>query len=370
MRWTSLKKVAQLWVLIAGCASFLGVSPVLADEEGTADGEAARTVYIPFVTSGVVPAASDGVLLGVYAAGYLGQKAVIDNEVKAIDAWSDERNSLVGTFIALEDPTPSYNVPVPLGLMWDNGYTPFVNIMTSHSLREINNGSLDGKIREFARAFRTWRQDGADRGQNRRAFAAILPEMENIYVPYYGSPDEYKRAFIRIQDIFKEVGADKAVRWVFAPMGWKNQDTYSFEEYYPGSSRVEATGFSIYNGGFCPSVGWKQWYTPDELFTPIINRLTKMAPAKPIFLAQFATTAYAPGGYSEKAKDDWLRDAYTYLANHEQIVGALYFNLDKECDWAFYQPSGRKLGGYVDGVSHPNYVYSSPAALVSKSLAR
>ncbi len=317
-------------------------------------------VFLPLISN----MTSNKIALGVYTLGYLGQQSTIDNEVKAIETWSGEPISIVGTFIAIEDLYPDYNIPVPLGLIWDNGYVPFVNLDTSHTLTQINNGQADAEIRKMADAFVTWRNNGLAKGQNRKAFVAPLQEMNGDWVSYHGTPQDFKTAYDRIRTIFDQRGASPSVSWVFAPNGWSDVDEPPFEDYYPGNDKVDAVAFSSYNSGYCPNAAWKAWDDSEKVFSSYISRMNQMTSGKPIFIAQTATTAYnALNQSSDTAKNNWLNETYNLLARSQNVRGIIYFNRDKECDWAFYQKDGRKMSGYIQGVSLPNYDYLAPTEL-------
>lgn len=326
-----------------------------------------RHVYLPLLTT----KSPRLLLLGTYTDGYLGQQATINNNVVAIDNWAGKRFSIVGTFIAIEDGNPGYNIPVPLGLLWDSGYTPFVNLGTSVTLQYINAGNLDSQIQAMALAFKKWRDQGLAKNQNRKAFVAPLQEMNGYWISYHGSPSDFKAAFSRIQNIFNQQGAGSAVRWVFAPNGWSDPSDPPFEQYYPGDSAVEVIGFSSYNYGYCPTNQWPSWDGPDLVFGPYLARMRTMAPSKPIIVAQTGTTAYDQSGYDTQAKNQWLIDSYNYLANYRGVVGVIYFNLavGQSIDWAFYQlSSGLHFDGYRTGVSNSNIIYLSPEDLAVKTL--
>jgi hypothetical protein len=58
----------------------------------------------------------------------------IDNELKPLDGWvsgitGGHSTSIFGTFIAMtvDDKTAYVNVELPLTIVWNNGYTPFIN---------------------------------------------------------------------------------------------------------------------------------------------------------------------------------------------------------------------------------------------------
>ncbi len=365
-----LKSAAKIVITSVMVFTFL-VNPIIkpigvvnAQSGSSPSGTRTSHVFLPLI---VVPVPRK-VILGTYTDGYLGKQSTIDDEVKAIDTWSGKRLSLVGTFIAIEDQYPDYNIPVPLGLIWESGYTPFVNLNTGKTLMTINSGGLDDWIRNMALAFKTWRDQGLAKDENRRAFVAPLQEMNGDWVSYFGSPSDFKTAFARIQNIFNQVGAGPAVRWVFAPNGWSDPSDPPFEDYYPGDSSVEVIAFSGYNSGYCPSATWKEWDGPDVVFGPYIQRSRIMAPSKPIIIAQTATTAYDQSGINQQSKNSWLIDSYNYLANQAGVIGIIYYNkaLNQSCDWPFYQSNGTKYDGYRVGVVNSTFIYLSPETLASK----
>jgi hypothetical protein len=121
---------------------------------------------------------------------------------------------------------------------------------------------------------------------------------------------------------------------------------------------VDIIGFSSYNHS-CRTA----WMTPSQVFDPYIQEIrTQVTTNKPIFVAQ---TASASAGGN---KDQWIRDAYTLL--YQQGVRAvLYFNGNKDCDWAVYRPDqGAYSTGYRDAVSSPNTHYIPPATLAGTVL--
>jgi hypothetical protein len=310
-------------------------------------------------------------LLGIYTTASL---QVAAGEIVAIDAWVDDaakKTSIAGTFMDIEFPNPDWNVPAELNAAWDNGYTPFVNLMTSErdelgQLRDpprtaeyIALGGIDGAIRTWAQEFAAWSNGG-----EKQAFIALLQEMNldpGTYGSVYGLDTAgYIAAFKHIQQLFYEEGVSPdAVNWVFAPNGWSAPGDPGFEEYYPGDDYVDLLAFSAYNFGTNPScTTWPSWDGPEVAFGPYLARLRAMAPTKPIFIAQTASASST--GYD---KGQWLIDTYSYLADYPAVRGILYFNIDKECDWAFYQSSGRQLDAYKTAISHSSIGYQHPLAL-------
>jgi hypothetical protein len=335
-------------------------------------------IYLPFTTR-AVPTLP--VMLGLYSQNGPALQSTMDNEFHAIEAWSGKRISIAGTFIDIQIPDPYFNVGTQLEMMWQEGYTPFINLETTHTAGEIARGNLDSALRGLARAYRDTfaLEDGG-----RMAFIAPLQEMNSCqrwgcWTVYGGEPEDFKAAYLRIRQIFHDEGVPAgAVKWVFAPNGWSDP-TYDhpFEEYYPGDQVVDVVAFSAYNFG--DNCRGSVWQTPIEVYNnpnasfpqgQFLDRMRAMAPEKPIFIAQTATSAYfVCGEISRAMKDVWLRDAYHYLASYPGVKVILYFNKTNAqgYDWPFYIPGdpANQYVGYINGVSSPSISYVSPQDLVS-----
>ncbi len=303
---------------------------------------------------------SSSVMLGAYASDYLGSQAVIDRELNGLSQWSGKRLSIAGLFMELEDQNPAYNVPKQLTALNQNGYTAFVNFASHRTAAEIAQGKVDQALRRLAIAYASWLKQHPDRV----VFLAPLPEMNGSWETYKEDPANYKRAYQRIQTFFTEAGAPRqSVRWVFAPNGWSQSTQQRFENYYPGDANVDVVAFSGYNWGYCHNATWKEWSSPQVMFEPYIKRLRSLAPTKPIFIAQTASTSQTRTGSSAAAKDEWFRQSYRYLATAPGVKAILYFNLAKECDWPLYSPNGAKSQGYKDAITDPAFNYISPLNL-------
>lgn len=296
---------------------------------------------------------SKSLALGVYTQGFVGDAKVFKDEVQGLETWSGKPVSLVGLFLAIDAQNPGYDVPVALDRLWSNGKVGFVNLTFDRTAADIADGRVDTSIKRLARAYATW----VNQEESHFAFMAPLPEMNGAWESYGHTPEDFQRAFQHIQGIFAEAGvSSEQVKWVFAPNGWSPQG-HEFERYYP--AQVDAVAFSAYNWGYCQKAAWKQWQTPATVYGPYIKRMKAMAPGKPIFIAQTATTSVTRFGSLPTQQDQWIEKAYTYLAA-SGVRGVLYFNLDKECDWAMYRPKGRKARGYQRIVMHLNLPYSTP----------
>jgi hypothetical protein len=318
-------------------------------------------VFVPLISK------PSEVFLGVYTKGYIGDQNIINSEVKNLDLWAAATGgkplSILGTFISIEQPT---TLVTQLEVPWKNGYVVFVNMGSTHTADELANGSMDKQIRKWADYYKIW----TSKGGGRWAMLAPLQEMNGFWTPYSRNPTVFKQAYRHIQTLFKEEGiADNSVRWVFAPNGYQNPEDPPFEDYYPGDQYVSIISFSSYNFGLCPAAIKvyldPQWQTAETIFSDYLARMKKMAPGKPIFIAETGTTSYTQKNHPDQsAKNQWLIDTYKYLVQ-EDVRGIIYFNLDLECDFAFYQPTGRKLNGYGQAASLPEFRYLNPVDLIT-----
>ena len=356
------KIVAALFILFAS----FGLQGRVESPPRASAQTAGSRVYLPLTASSF--RTSQPLLLGNYPPKYLGTQGAIDTYLNSLDNWAGKGTSIAGLFLGLHDPYPSYNVRVPLELLWDNGYTAFVNLSPNRSAAQIAQGVEDGNIQNIAAAFAYWMYLAHQEDQRRFVFIAPLPEA-NITSgnTYGGDPASFRAAFRRIQDIFASEFAKAnvpfdSVSWVFAPNGRDKPGGPAFETYYPGQDRVDVVAFSSYNWGYCVHWQYDRWQLGPELYLPVIQRMYSLAPGKPIFVGQTASTSEypSPNNYDPAQKSQWFVDIYDYLAGLDDVRAVLYFNIDKKCDWAFFNGSGLRYEGYREAVSNPAYEYLNP----------
>ncbi|MCL4562637.1 MAG: hypothetical protein M1281_18755 [Chloroflexi bacterium] len=390
----SIGILTSLGGILANPGVALG-APLASDDQG-AQAQANRPpkiAYLPMLINGYIGRGTDlPIMLGMYQGGSIYTQSEIYTKFLKMDEWvtgkvGGRSTSLVGLFLPYYvPPNPNgdeykYAITVQLNILADNGYTPFINISFDHSAADLASGKYDTYFRRWAQAYKDYTKNGT-----RGAFIAPLPEMNGTWYKYTLDPPNYKKAFIRIQQIFRDAGVPAGtVRWVFAPNGWNDPRYPSFEQYYPGNSVVDAVAFSALNFGYCPGVS-SRWDSPVQTYNPPYNpnypstayldRLRTMAPTKPIFLAQTATTAWTANGPSASVKNQWLVDAYSYLAGQKNVLGIIYFGVNDmgggECpDYAVYDQWDKtkaQYTGYRDAVNKAPYGYISPQELMNSDI--
>jgi len=251
-------------------------------------------VILISVTSGFISNTVQGadldpypVLVGLYPSAELYTSV---DEINTYDAdFGGDVFSIAGTFIDIE--SPDWFINAELAAAWNNGYIPFVNLGSGgegiqYTAEEIANGALDAAIRNWANLFEFFANGLYE---DRRAFIAPLQENNGGYASYSGDPENFIKAYLRIQQIFLEEGVpEDSVSWVYAPNGWHNATTgYPFEEGYPGDSAVDVVAFSSFNWGDCWTYTDSQGF--EKLYKPYLDRMRVMAPGKPIMIAEIGS---------------------------------------------------------------------------------
>lgn len=266
------------------------------------------------------PASAEGalpVLVGFYPSGNLYNTV---GELDTLNAYFGRPTiSLAGSFVDIE--SPGWVIWAELNAAWGHGYVPFINLGaggegTPRTAQQIADGVIDPAIRRWAQIVKQWSANG-----QKRVFIAPLQEMNGAWTTYYGDAANFRRAFIRIRQIFEEEGVPaNVVSWVFAPNGWHDpaRPSDAFEEFYPGHSVVDVVGFSSFNFGDCWSYTDSQSY--EEIYKPYLDRMAAMAPGKPIFIAEIGSVAY---GLDRSA---WFADTLSKIGAYPGVRAILYFN--------------------------------------------
>lgn len=280
----------------------------------------------------------DVVLAGIYSEDWESGA-----DLTALGAASGKRVSIQGSFHDIGQ--SGQNVDWILEQAWSAQATPFANVTIQASAASIAAGAHDGAIASFAANVKAW----TDRGSGRSLFVAPLQEMNGNWTPYGMDPGAFRVAYRKFVDAFHAVGLDETkVRFVFAPNGWSTPP-YRLADYYPGDEIVDLIGFSAYNFG----TSIDRWTSVGETLNAVVAELRTFAPSKPYLVAQVASSAV--GG----DRAGWIRDLFAYTADHPNIVGFIWFNLDKETDWRIWDGS-TLAAGWRDGMQSATTIATWP----------
>ena len=300
---------------------------------------ALATVSVPPATAGESITAEGVVHSGLYS-----DQWEAGADLNALAAATGKRVTFSGTFHNLYESSGSNwagNTDWLLEQAWSAQSTPVMNISIDASAATIASGAYDNDIRAWAQLVKAW----LDKGQGRSAIIAPLQEMNGNWTPYGMDPANFKTSFRKFRDIFRSLGMDETkIRWAYAPNGWSTPG-YGLADYYPGADVVDVIGISAYNfGTTIPNASWE---SVPQVLGPYLTELRAFASDKPYLIIQTGSSQY--GG----DRNAWLRDLFSYTAADPNVIGLVYFNLNKtsagETDWRIWNGS-TAAAGWRDGM--------------------
>ncbi|WP_426989716.1 glycosyl hydrolase [Pseudarthrobacter sp. Y6] len=189
----------------------------------------------------------------------------------------------------------------------------------AYSLDRIAAGDFDAHITQWGQALTAWGQPVQLR---------FAHEMNGNWYPWAegvngNQPGDYVKAWRHVHDIVAATGAGN-VSWVWSP----NVPYYGSTDLaglFPGVGYVNVVALDGYNWG--TSASWSGWISPQDLFAPGIAQLRALAPGVPILISE---TASSEAGGNKAA---WNTELVSYLAAQPDVVGFVWFHLQKETDW-------------------------------------
>ncbi|MDX2007670.1 MAG: glycosyl hydrolase [Meiothermus sp.] len=200
------------------------------------------------------------------------------------------------------------------------GAVPYVRLML-RSDSEINRPeplyTLEAILRgDFDADLRAW-------GQTARAFGTPVmvewgTEMNGRWFSWNGvwnggagkGPEKFRQAYRKLVGIMNTQGATNLI-WVWHVNAGDDPDAAwnRLENYYPGGDVVDWLAVSVYGGQTPRDPNWPPFA---ERMDEVIPRLSKLAPTKPVLVAEFGATAGNPRG----TPDAWANAALTALLSN------------------------------------------------------
>jgi len=195
-----------------------------------------------------------------------------------------------------------------------DGKTLVIFWETSFGYNTINNGSRDVYIKQFALDAKTY------------GYPIILAPFEEMNLNEeawgYGingnTAEGFKLAWMRMYDIFKEVGATNVkFALTFNNVTIPNIQGNKMKDYYPGNAYVDYIGLDGFNFN-------DPWLTFAEVFDEAIAEASQFN--KPIYIL---STGSWPG--PQKAK--WISDGLgAHVKTYPNVFGWVWFNENKPGD--------------------------------------
>lgn len=257
------------------------------------------------------------------------------------------------------DPREQHNVPERMkeikNKLWTEKIYHISISPNNYTAEQVTNGAFDLQYLTFFHQIKDL---------NLKVIFRTMHEMNWGRYPRSSNPETFKKAWIHVRNLSREAGLDKnhilfdmSVNARDLPAKWgkpaqtatfiecdpkSKQKLWcpSFEDYYPWDEYVDLMGVTFYNRGKGNSN--RRRGTPDQIINnprrTTLSRIKKLK--KPIFIDEVATTAV---NYPEKydyqrslntyqfrtdLKDTRILQLRDFLQREQQIVGAIYFNVD------------------------------------------
>lgn len=189
----------------------------------------------------------------------------------------------------------------------------------AYALARITAGDFDAYITQWGQSFAAW---------GKPVMLRFAHEMNGNWYPWAegvngNQPGDYVAAWRHVHDVVAATGATN-VQWVWSPNVpyWGSTDLAGL---FPGAGYVDIVALDGYNWG--TSQTWSSWISPVDLFAPGISQLRSLAPGKPVLIAETASSEL--GG----SKATWNTDLVSYLAAQSDVMGFVWFDMQKETDW-------------------------------------
>ncbi len=252
---------------------------------------------------------------------------------------------------------------IPL-IDWASRHYPGGVDQPDYRLSAIARGDHDSYIRQWAQSAKAWgfpfflRLDWEMNGDWQFPWSVQLNGNQ---------PADYIKMWQHIHDIFKQVGATN-VTWVWCP-NISSKTTVPMASLYPGDAYVDWTCLDGYNKE-------SQWMSFNSLLTGSgvswlynsYEEILKVAPTKPIMIAETASLEAGDGGAKKAA---WITEALlTQLPTQFPMVKAInWFNSDDGNPSLTFpiESSQASVDAFRAGIGSSNYainrfgnIYTSP----------
>ena len=227
-------------------------------------------------------------------------------------------------------------------------------VQPAFRLDAITNGRHDAYIHAWARDARAWgypllvRFDPEMNGDWSNWSEVVNGNRRRRFVPMWR----------HVVSIFRAEGASN-VTWVWAPNRTWIDAPISLRSLYPGRSYVDWAGLSAYNWGTNPAKPRNSWQTTDEVFKATYDALLRIAPGKPIMIAETAASEH--GG----SKASWIRRTLrTALpSRYPKVRAVVWFNWNVRAttgtmDWVI-ESSAAAMAAFRSSIARRYYAGSS-----------
>ena len=184
-------------------------------------------------------------------------------------------------------------------------------------------------------------------------------EMNGDWYPWCegvngNQPGDYVAAWRHLHDVFRTAGATN-VTWVWSPNVLWNDSSSKLSSLYPGDDYVDWLGLSGYYGTGYFS-GYKSF---DEIFNSTIEKLRTFS-KRPLVITETGASD------AKGRKAEWIKETFKLLPSHKDIIGLIWFEVDKEMDWRVVS-STAVAAAFAEAVAADRYDLSWSPRMVPRT---
>lgn len=239
-------------------------------------------------------------------------------------------------------------------------------------LTEISQGARDTYIDNWIQGFKDWRNSYPE-GEKPTILLRFAHEFNGTWYPWGNQPQQLKAAWVYLHKRFEDAGLSDVVSWVWCASATDVDDYNDVTQYYPGDDRVDWLSLDGYNWG--SNYSFSSWRSFDEVFSHQYITLVSAYPGKPVMIAEVSSAeahdqpdpAWGQKGDDSDAgesKELWVEDMMqTIETNYPAIKAIVWFNTNKELDWALNLSGNTGLSAYNTAVA--TQYFSDQLALIT-----
>lgn len=184
---------------------------------------------------------------------------------------------------------------------WDYAADP-VYTQPRFTLQSIIRGDHDTYIRQWATEAQQW---------GHPFFLRLNWEMNGNWYPWSevrngNRRGEYVQAWRHVHDIFTNAGATN-VTWVWC-VSVEYPNSLELEPLYPGDNYVDWVSMDGFNWAADRNAPWHSF---EQVFGPTYQTLSKLAPTKPVMVAEVASTENRRAANPTLTKAAWIEQAFS-----------------------------------------------------------
>ena len=207
-----------------------------------------------------------------------------------------------------------------------------------YQLSRITRGDFDSYLLSWAQGIKSLGYPVAIR---------FAHEMNGDWYPWCETVNgnragDYVGAWRHVHDVFRSAGVTN-VTWVWSPNARWDDSTPPLSLLYPGDEYVDWVGISGYYG----TGDWADYRSFDSIFTDTVDEI-RVFTRRPLVITETGATD------DSGRKVEWIEETFRSLPRHKDIIGLIWFEVDKELDWRVVS-SRASAEAFAQAVAVPRY---------------